>query len=246
MHALLNKTQVLVDIGRLRHCCQFHVCLPEAKSPNLGSSSSSSSGDADQKKKQQNKARGQAKQAAGKAAAAKSKAMKQELATAKTELNKKTKELNAKDKELTVMRKKFKRFRKGKPEHSLAIAFGKAWDSKAGQAELDGIVEAYTKQEHPDVFEKWGTTMEESAETKATDATETLNYGQVCLRHHWDLFDHGNNYKMDTFVALNYYDRNKLPRKELAKVEGQELLVPGEGHRAHNRQAAQCSPLHLQ
>ena len=31
MHALLNKTQVLVDVGRLRHCCQFHVCLPEAK-----------------------------------------------------------------------------------------------------------------------------------------------------------------------------------------------------------------------
>jgi hypothetical protein len=111
-------------------------------------------------------------------------------------------------------RKKFKRFRKGHKDHPHARAFRDAKEKGLKGEELDAIMMKFAESQHPDLLEEITDSMKKERMDKEDETHATLNYEQLCIVKHWDIWDPENDSKLETLLKLSYYKAIKLPKKE--------------------------------
>ena len=77
-----------------------------------------------------------------------------------------------------------------------------AEEAKASPAELNIILEKWVEVKHPKVAESWITSFEEAQISLSSESSTTLNYGQMCTNHQWDMWDSNTDEKTATLIAL--------------------------------------------
>ena len=102
------------------------------------------------------------------------------------------------------------------------MAYGRAKDSKTKGEDLDAVLLQYAEEEHPEALENLVQSHLESSTEKHEEAQNTMNYGQLCIRHGWDIWNHGNDGLIDTYIALKWYTKSKLGRQEAKAVAEQK------------------------
>ena len=90
-------------------------------------------------------------------------------------------------------------------ESGVGNAMGTLWSvsviaCRGSQREL--ILEQWVEVKHPKVAESWITSFEEAQTSLSSESSTTLNWGQMCTKHHWDMWDSNTDEKTATLIAL--------------------------------------------
>jgi hypothetical protein len=95
---------------------------------------------------------------------------------------------------------------------------------RLGKAQMRDFVMKYIEQEHPDVLESVKTSMtdEQISENKATNSF--LTYESLCNSRGWDIFDKGNDDKIEKRIALGWLKKGTaVSKSEAALIDEMDL-----------------------